>query len=584
MLNPRAFIALLPFGFFLPTASAGTRFVDVGLATGANNGTSWADAFQGVDGVVNALTAASSGDEIWVARGTYKPTSTLTRTVSITLKTGVAVYGGFASGETQLTQRNVQANVTTLSGDLAGDDGSNVFTDNSFHVINGNSASSTSILDGFVVRGGNANSTANQDRGGGILLLTNSNATIRNCTFRDNRCTFGGGAGYINASSPTFTDCRFENNIGGSFGGAFDQSTNVGTVFTRCVFTGNTAGRAGAIEIFSSSPVKVYDCLFFGNSCTGSGGGGAIFVSGSSPSIRNCTIFGNTSTTSSAAGIISATSTVEISNCIVYGNTGPGGAQAAINQLSGTTYAVTYSCVQGAFAGTGNISSDPLFVNSGASNFRLTITSPCIDAGNNALIPPALTTDLDGRPRQSDEPTVANTGAGVSPIVDMGAFEFQAPLVALYCFGDGSNVQCPCGNNSAFLSGQGCLSSIGVGGLLAASGTARITNDTLTLSASNMPNDLCVFVQGTAQSGSGFGTVFGDGLLCVAGSLVRLSTTTNVSGASQFPNGGRSISAQGGVASIGVVRNYQAWFRDTAAFCQADTFNFTNAITVTWEQ
>ena len=39
------------------------------------------------------------------------------------------------------------------------------------------------------------------------------------------RFTFGGGAGYINASSPTFTDCRFENNLGGSFGGAFDQAT-----------------------------------------------------------------------------------------------------------------------------------------------------------------------------------------------------------------------------------------------------------------------------------------------------------------------------------------------------------------------
>src|SRR5262249_23753664 len=159
------------------------------------------------------------------------------------------------------------------------------------------SASSTAILDGFTVTGGNANSTANQDRGGGILLLASSNATIRNCVFASNRCTFGGGAGYINASSPTFTDCRFENNLGGSFGGAFDQATNVGTIFTRCIFSGNSAARAGAIEIFSSSPVKVYDCLFFNNTCTGSGGGGAVFVSSSAAVFRNCTIVGNFATT-----------------------------------------------------------------------------------------------------------------------------------------------------------------------------------------------------------------------------------------------------------------------------------------------
>lgn len=588
MFHSKLFPRLLPSGavlLFVAPAFAATRFVDVALATGANNGSSWADAYRGVDAVSTALTQAVAGDEIWVAQGTYKPTATLTRSISITLKTGVAVYGGFAGGETLLSQRNVALHPTTLSGDLSGNDGSSIFTDNSFHVVNGNSASATAILDGFLVTGGNADTSGgNQDRGGGILMLTNSNGTVRNCIFRANRCTFGGGAGYINASSPTFTDCRFENNVGGSFGGAFDQSTNVGTVFTRCVFTGNSAGRAGAIEIFSSSPVKVYDCLFYGNSCSASGGGGAVFVSGSSPSFRNCTIFGNSSTSSAAAGFIASTSTVEISNCIVYGNTGPGGAQAAINQLSGTTYAVTYSCVQGTFAGTGNIAVDPQLVNVAGFDFHPTIASPCIDAGNNALIPPALSTDLDNRPRQSDEPTVPNTGAGASPIVDMGAYEFQAPVIALFCSGDGGGTQCPCGNNAPFTSGRGCLSSLGVGALLGASGTARLSNDTLVLAGTQMTNDLCVYFQGTTQAGGGFGATFGDGLVCLAGTLTRLSTVTNVAGASQFPSGGPTISAQGGVNAVGSVRHYQAWFRDTAAFCQADTFNLSNAVSVTWEQ
>jgi len=566
------------------TASAGTRYVNVNLATGNNDGTTWADAYRTADGVAVALTAAISGDEIWVAAGTYKATTTTTRTIYHTLKNGVAVYGGFSGVETAVAQRNVALNVTTLTGDLNGDDGSSLFGDNSFHVVQASSTASTAILDGFTVTGGNANSTANQDRGGGILMVTGGNATVRNCIFRANRCTFGGGAGYINASSPTFTDCRFENNVGGSFGGAFDQATNVGTVFTRCVFSGNSAARAGAIEIFSSSPVKVYDCLFFNNTATGSGSGGAVFVSGSNPSFRNCTIFGNNATTSAGAGMISSGGTVEVANCIVYGNTGAGGAQAATNQLNGSTYNVTYSCVQGGFAGTGNISSNPSLLNTAGGDYRLTIASPCIDAGNNATLPPSVPTDLDGRPRQFDEPTVADTGSGIAPIVDMGAYEFPAPTMMAYCAGDGFSTPCPCGNSSTLFGDEGCLSSIGMGGKLVATGTARYGADTLVLSGTQMPNGPCLYFQGTTQLAGGQGVTFGDGLRCVGGTVIRLAIKTNVAGASQFPAGGDpSISTAGLVNTPGSQRNYQIWYRDSASFCSASTFNLTGAIAVTWE-
>jgi hypothetical protein len=566
------------------SASANTRFVNVGLTTGANNGTSWADAFQGVDGIQAGITAAVPGDEVWVAQGLYKPTATTARTISINLKSGVSILGGFAGTETASSQRDFTAHVTILSGDLNGDDGSNLFNDNSFHVLNGVSAPASAVIDGFTVTGGNANSSANNDRGGGILLLSGSNGTIRNCIFRANRCTFGGGAGYINASSPTFTDCRFENNVGGNFGGAFDQATNVATNFTRCVFSGNSAGRAGAIEIFSSSPVKVYDCLFFNNTATASGGGGAVFVSASTPSFRNCTIFGNTSTANAAAGIINSGSSVEVSNCIVYGNTGPGGAQGPTNQLGGSPYNVTYSCVQGGFAGTGNINANPTLANTGGGDFHLTLASPCIDAGNNATTPPGLSTDPDGRPRLADEPTVPDTGAGTAPIVDMGAYEFPVPSVMLYCAGDGaSGVTCPCGNNSAFFFDEGCVNSLGLGGRLRTNGVARINADTLVLAGDQMPNASCLYFQGTTQVNSGGGAAFGDGLRCAGGAVVRLGTKTNVAGASQYPAAGDpSISVRGGITSPGV-RNYQIWYRNAAIFCTSSTFNLTNAAQVTWE-
>src|SRR5262245_48737704 len=73
------------------------------VATGANNGLSWTDAY--ID-LQSALSAAVNGDEIWVAAGTYKPTTSTDRTISFTLKNGVALYGGFAGTETLLTQRD----------------------------------------------------------------------------------------------------------------------------------------------------------------------------------------------------------------------------------------------------------------------------------------------------------------------------------------------------------------------------------------------------------------------------------------------------------------------------------------------
>ena len=66
---------------------------EAGLASGMNDGSSWADAFQGEGGLQAALGAASSGNVIFVAQGTYKPTAGTSRTASFRLENGVEIYG-----------------------------------------------------------------------------------------------------------------------------------------------------------------------------------------------------------------------------------------------------------------------------------------------------------------------------------------------------------------------------------------------------------------------------------------------------------------------------------------------------------
>src|SRR5262245_12695291 len=98
-----------------PASAATVAYVKPG---GVGSGWSWASAA----GLQPALTAATAGTEIWVAKGTYAPGAFTNRAASFLLKSGVAIYGGFSGTETQRGQRSLDAKLTILSGDLQGDD------------------------------------------------------------------------------------------------------------------------------------------------------------------------------------------------------------------------------------------------------------------------------------------------------------------------------------------------------------------------------------------------------------------------------------------------------------------------------
>jgi len=161
----------------------------------------------------------------------------------------------------------------------------------------------------------------------------------------------------------------------------------------------------------------------------------------------------------------------------------------------------------------------------------------------------------------------------------MSVYE-QLPAGTAFCFGDGTGTACPCGNSGAV--GRGCANSTGVGARLAASGSASVANDTLVLAGSGMPNSSVLYFQGTTQQSGGNGAVFGDGLRCAAGSVIRLGTKFNSAGGSEFPSGADPLISVRGLVAAGNVRTYQCWYRNAAAFCNPETFNLSNGIQTTW--
>jgi hypothetical protein len=158
------------------------------------------------------------------------------------------------------------------------------------------------------------------------------------------------------------------------------------------------------------------------------------------------------------------------------------------------------------------------------------------------------------------------------------------PITA-FCFGDGTGTPCPCGNNGA--PRHGCANSVNpAGGRLVGNGVARVSADSLVLQGTGMPpNSTAVYIQATLQVNNGAGAVYGDGLRCVIGTIVRLGTKTNDgSGASGYggPIGDVPISVRGGIPPVGATREYQIYYRNPPAFCTSATFNLSNGLEAIW--
>ncbi|MBS1732111.1 MAG: hypothetical protein JST02_02335, partial [Bacteroidetes bacterium] len=423
MLLFRSLPVIIVLFFFCIDSEALVRYVKPGSA-GTAPYLSWGTASNDLQAVINA---SSSGDQIWVAAGTYKPNRRADATGIITpndrfnafvLKPGVKIYGGFKGTELSLSARNYAVNVTTLSGDIGI---ATLNTDNCYHVVISAGSVGSAVLDGFTITRGNANGatditvnaqTIYSDDGGGVFV-TSSSPAIGNCKIISNLSSNHGGGLFIIFSLSAITNTSFTNNTAKYGGGMFNGIGSAGTI-SGCLFNGNSASIDGG-GLFHGPLGPIANSVFSGNAATNSGG--AIYINGFDASITNCIIAGNVAS-NSGGGIFITNSGVRILiNCVVWGNL----ANTTNNIGAGT---ISYSLIEGGYAGTGNINADPLFVNplpassapTTGGDYHLQRCSPALDVGNNAAIPGGITTDLDGNPR------IFNT------TVDMGAYEKQYAL------------------------------------------------------------------------------------------------------------------------------------------------------------
>ena len=404
--NPVRWLSALAVCLVLTLSVPGkTIYVDDD-ATGANNGSSWQDAYRYLQDALADASDSAKPVNICVARGTYTPDRGNgyrrgDKQAKFFLKSGITLEGGYAgTGTDEPNDRNWRTYKTVLSGDLGGNDERRLenFKENSDHVIWCIEGDATAVLDGFTITGGYAT-----NRIGGGLLNYFASPRIHRCVFFDNYASQGGGMANRH-SSPTVTACTFTGNYAPLGGGGMYNTDESHPIVQSCVFHDNFTYYLGGGGMYSgASNPTVTDCFFVRNRAPF---GGAMYNVAADPVIRNCTFSHNWVPSWGAGMQNEGGARPTVTNCILWGNTPD---QMRTFGGSGGMVVVTYSNVQGGHPGQGNIDIDPLLTPDG----HLCTGSPCINAGDPASASdPRVRGDIDGESRV------------LAARVDIGADEF----------------------------------------------------------------------------------------------------------------------------------------------------------------
>ncbi|UCD76840.1 MAG: right-handed parallel beta-helix repeat-containing protein [Phycisphaerales bacterium] len=274
---------------------------------------------------------------------------------------------------------------------------------------------------------------------GAAICTESSSAEIFNNILHDNIADSGGAIATMEYGSPVIRGNHILDNTGyyaggGMYLGARSSPLIEGNIIMRNYASGWGGGgiNSWTSYIFYNTYPTIRNNLIAHNSAYD---GGGIYCRYDRALLTNNTLAYNSA---NAGGGIYALNypaqAPQVTNCVLWENIATAGPQIYLYPDTGSAISVTYSDVQGGWTGSGNIDTDPLFVDPDGEddvlgtdddNFRLDAGSPCIDAGSNYALPPEVVEDLDGNPRFVDDPDTVDTGIGDPPIVDMGPYEYQ---------------------------------------------------------------------------------------------------------------------------------------------------------------
>lgn len=301
-------------------------YVDAATGNDGDSGFSWELAKATVQAGID--TAALTGCAVWVAAGTYYPTALIAnqgsteRHLTIQMAEGVDMYGGFQFGDSQVSQRDIAANETILSGDV---DLDGTIDGNVYRIVAG---ADNAVLDGFSIVASNSKGGQRWwELDGGGMLNDGASPTVRNCIFEghvggdSSTATLGVGLTNINGSRAIVQDCVFRNNVveGGSAIGVAVGNSDSSPVFENCIFENNGGSDvSGAAMVgFNNANVTVRDCTFRKNTADG---GGAIWTYMSTMTIENSEFILNRSSSDGAAVHSYMSSSITVVNSVFANN------------------------------------------------------------------------------------------------------------------------------------------------------------------------------------------------------------------------------------------------------------------------
>lgn len=395
------------------------------IATGNNDGTSWADAYLDAR---DAFNNSNDNDNVWIAQGTYVRNTTDRNAVFGWITDSLHVYGGFSGDgtETSIDQRDWDAYPTIFSGDIGvvGDSTDNVYTvfTGSLGVVSANGRLTYSYVDGIKVTGGNADVDSYPDFNsvaGGILPDYLTDHTVwKNIEVYDCYAKIGAAMSLYNYDNTQLAKLELEN-----------------------VIIRNNAGRSSvALQVRSLTgsnvELKMKNCLVAHNIVLDplpNGGlqeqGTLMFLgcnqSGFNAEFTNNTFANNVvSSQSTSVGsirtyLLNGSGIATFTNNIFYGNSVlditsavPDGTLFPWQSVTMTNNLLENGHDFAVVTETNTTTADPLFTDAANADYRLNLTSPSIDAGTQSGITVPMF-DLAGNPRVYGSE------------IDLGAYENQ---------------------------------------------------------------------------------------------------------------------------------------------------------------